>query len=482
MLVYSLRIAVLSFLLLSTNALLAQKNTWDLQTCIDYALKNNLQLQQNSLNIARAQSNLSAAKEAFYPNLNASSSLGSNFGRSIDPFTNTFVNKRIESVNTSIGANMTLYNGGTVRQTIQQNSVDLSTEQANLQRAQNDLMLNVASAFLLVLQNTELLNNAKLQIVGVKEQIDRTEKLIKAGALAESAIFTLNSQLATNEVQIVNAENGLMLAKIQLKQLLQMPANEVLEIAVPILPDVDVNAVLMNTDEIYAAAESTLPQIKAADLGIKSSAIGIKLAQANRLPVITFGANAFTGYSSAQNKFFEGDGTKTTVELPVGYLGSDPTQLVFKQQEIPNGKIVDFGFGRQFKESFRHNYGLSLQVPIYNRGQVRNATRQAQIRLSASEINAKIVRNQLRQTIEQAYADARAAQASFTANTRRYEVLKQSYDMTEKSLALGRANASEFNLAKNNLDIAQNELIRAKYDYIFRLKVLDFYMGKPLSL
>ncbi len=461
------------------------QSKWTLQACIDYALKNNLQLKQSALSIDNAQANLDLSKQAYYPSLNGSTSLGSNFGRSIDGFTNTFVTKRIESVNASLNANVTVYNGGTVRNTIQQNGINLNTEKENLLRAQNDLMLNVASAFLQTVQNNELLNSARLQIVATKEQMDRTDRLIKAGTLAESAIFTLNAQLATNELQVVNAENALMLAKVQLKQLMQMPIGEAFEVEIPILPDVDASTALQTVEAVYAVAESTLPQIKAADLGIKSARIGVKLAWANRLPTVSFGAAAFTGYTSAQNKFFEGDGTKRTLKVPIGFLGSDPTdpnQIVYTFQEIPNGKVVDFGLGRQFAESFRHNYGFSVQIPIYNRGQVQNAERLAKIRVSNSELGAQIVRNQVRQTIEQAYMDARAAQATFQANSRRVEVLKQTFDMTDKSFTLGRSNATDFNLAKNNLDLAQNDLIRAKYDFIFRLKVLDFYMGKPITL
>ena len=165
----------------------------------------------------------------------------------------------------------------------------------------------------------------------------------------------------------------------------------------------------------------------------------------------------------------------------IGYLKNDPTQIVVQPKSIPNGEITDFTYGRQLKESFRQNWGITRTIPIFNRFSVSNNIQNSRIVMERAQVNAQLVRNQLRQTIEQAYTDARAAFATYQANQKRVESLKTAKENAEKRFTAGVLNATEFNISLNNLNSAISDLSRAKYQYIFRTKVLDFYQGKEVK-
>lgn len=455
---------------------------WDLRQCIDYALQNNLQLRQTALNIQNNEVSLMQSRMSRLPNLNASASHGYNFGRSIDPFTNQFTTDVVRSNNFGLTTSVPLFNGFQIRNTIKQNELNLQASQQDVEQAKNDLQLNIAGAYLNILLNQELLANARLQNQNTEAEIERTRKLIEAGVLPEANIYDLLSQQASNKQQITSAENSLLLAELALKQLLQLPAEDSLKISKPELPELSDQVLIPAPQEVYQIAEGNQPNVKSADLNIESAALAIDIAEGSRYPTVSLNGSAFTGYSSAQEQFFQGDGTFRNVTVPIGYLASDPSQLVLSEQEVPNGEIVDFDFTRQLQEAFRQNIGVSVQIPIFNRYQVEASVQNAKINLERSRLNAEIIRNQLRQTIEQAYADVRAAKATYTATEERVRALQETLAVTERRFRAGASNAVDYNLAQNQLNAAQTDLLRAKYDFIFRQKILDFYQGKEITL
>lgn len=474
-------IFLINLFLLAPSAY-AQTKTWGLQECIDYALQNNLQLKQSALAVRRDEVALKQSRMAKLPNLNGSASHSYNFGRSIDPFTNQFTTDVIRSNNFGLSSGVTVFNGFQLSNTVKQNEINIQASQQDVKQAENDLKLNIAGAYLNILLNRELVENAELQLQNTQAQIDRTQKLIDAGVLPEANIYDLLSQRATNEQQIVSAKNTLMLAELNLKQLLQLPASEALEIVEPELPEISENVLVPQPGAVYETAEGNQPNVKSAELTIQSAELGVEIARGSRYPSVSINGSAFTGYSSAQDQFFQGDGTFNNVIVPIGFLASDPNELVLAEQEVPNGEIVDFDFTRQLQESFRQNIGVSVQIPIFNRYQVEAAIQNAEINLDQSRLNADIVRNQLRQTIEQAYTDVLAAQATFRSSAERVKALRQTLEVTEKQFRAGAANAVDFNLAQNQLNAARTDLLRAKYDFIFRQKILDFYQGKEITL
>ncbi len=455
--------------------------TWSLQDCIDYALQNNLQLRQNALNNRVTANNLLQSRAERLPNLNASAGQSYNAGRSIDPFTNQFTTDVIRSNNFSVSMSIPVFTGFRIKNTITQNQVLLQAGEQDLAQAQNDLQLNIAGAYLNILLNRELVKNAELQRQNTDTQIERLRKLIAAGVLPEIDLYDLLAQAATNDQQIVSSRNALMLSELSLKQLLQLPAQDSINIQTPVLSDPVLGSPAL-PQLVYEQAETTQPNIKSADLNTEAARLGVEIAQSNRYPSISINGVAFTGYSSAQSQFFEGDGTTQSVFLPIGFLADDPSRIVLTEREIPNGEVIDFTFGRQLKEAFRQNVGVTVQIPIFNRFQVDNAVKNAKINVERAQLNAQLTRNQLRQTIEQAYADVLAAQATYAATQERIRALETSLEAIEKRLQAGTANSIDFTLAQNQLNAARTDQLRAKYETIFRQKVLDFYQGKELSL
>ncbi|PIY08798.1 MAG: transporter [Flexibacter sp. CG_4_10_14_3_um_filter_32_15] len=463
-----------------TSSLNSQK--WSLDSCIAYALRQNIQLKISELGIDNSELALKQSKDDRLPNANASFSHNYNWGRSIDPFSNSFVNQRIQTNNLSLSSSTTLYNGFRLKNTIAQNEMQVEADKLNYGQSQNDLMLNIASNYLQVILNQEITENARRQKVSTQAQYDRTQKLVEAGVLPRANLYDLEAQLAADQQQIILGENNLMLAKLQLRQLMQLPPTETFEIVAPEVGDPSAILDSKNPYQIYQIAETTQPNIKGADVSIEVAKKGVDIAEAGRIPTLSLIAGAGSNYTSNQRTRF--DPTTTTISGvdTLGYIANDigiPIDYVVR----PNVEFgtENFGFFNQLNESFRYSVGLSLQIPIFNRFQVDNGIQRAQIQTQNAQLNAKLVRTQLYQTIEQAYISARAAKASFEASQGRVKALEETVRVMEKRLEAGAANSTEYTVVKNNLSVAQADLLRAKYEFIFRIKVLEFYEGEELK-
>ncbi len=433
---------------LSGPQLQAQEK-WDLQKCIDYAVEQNLQLKIAKIQQDINEANLLQSRMNRLPNLNAGAGQQWNFGRSIDQFTNTFTNQQVANFNTSISTNFTFFNGFRQVNTIKQNAAILDASRSDVAQAKNDMMLNIANAYLTILFNRELLGVARIQLQNTQEQLDRTLRLIDAGSLAEANKYDILSQKANDENRITQAENNVDIALVRLKILLQLPVETPIEIVVPQLVDPNATDVIMTPLSIYQLAQGTQPNVVSADKNIEAADLAIAIARGNYMPTLS-GNGSMSSGTSSQNL--------------------DRTTFTLKP------------FGQQIDENFRQVIGFQLQIPIFNRYQIRNAVTTARLQHDRSKLQAENVRNVLRQTIEQAYADAKAAQRSFISNQTRVAALTQSQKVVEERFNVGAANSLDYALAKNNLAIAESELIRSKFDYIFRIKVLDFYAGKGLTL
>jgi outer membrane protein len=476
-------VLLLFVFLLGSLPLSAQKK-WTLQECIDYALDNNLQVRQNQLNIESNQAILQQSRLDRLPSLNGSFSHFYNFGRTLNPFTNQFINQQIQTNTVAISGDLVVFNGFAITNTIQQNQRNLQSSELTLEEARNNLMLGIVNSYMQVVLNQQIAQNAEKQLESTEAQIEQTRRLVSAGTLPEVNLYQLEAQAATDRLQIIQAQNTINLAELSLRQQMQLPMGEPFSLEIPSLGEGAPVFSGRNLETIVSTAENTQPQVKAARLNVQSALLGIDIAKARLLPTLAFGFQANTNYSSAN---------KTLPDLsrePI-FRGLDTLGYIPDVNGMPTDFVVrprfafqerDFGFFSQMQEAFRQGFGFSLQIPIFNRFQTRNAVQQSTIRAKQSELNEQIVKNQLRQTIEQAYLDTRAAEATYKANVERVKALKEAFRATERRYELGATNSMEYTLAKNNLATAENDLLRAKYDLIFKLKVLDFYEGKPLDL
>lgn len=476
---------ILCAILLGSFTLRAQdgevKEQWTLQECVNYAVENNIQVRQSGLNAELEKVNLSQSKADLLPNLNGGVGYSYSVGRSVNPFTNIIVDQPVSSQDANISSSVTIFNGFQKMNTIKRNKVTLEARKYLYEDMQNDITLQVVTSYMEILLNNELFENAKLRLITTNLQLERTRKLVEAGSLPESNLLEIKAQAASDELDIINAQNSMEMAKLNLKQLLQLPASEQMNVVVPEVEAPDEEIYYESLSEIYNTAIATQPDIKAADALVESSEYNVSIAQGSRYPSITAFAFLGTSYSSVADDFLPKEGSGfTEIETPIGYLQSDPTQAVVTTQSIPN-EFTENTYFNQLDFNLRRGFSVDLNIPIFNGWQAKSAVSRAKINKEVAEYDALNTRNVLRQNVEQAYLDLLAAQKRYGATKVQVEALQEAFRVNEQRFNLGALNSLDYNLAKTNLNVAESDLIQAKYQYIFQSKILDFYQGKSIS-
>ena len=435
----------------SSKSAVAQ-DEWTLERCISYAIENNIQLKQSALQVESSKYDKTQSLAQMFPNLNASTGFNTNFGRNIDPGTNQFVNEEVQSNNFRVGSNVTLFNGLRLLNTFKQSQLDLLAAEYDLQGLSNDISMNIATAFMQVMFNEELLYVAQEQVTISSEQLGRTQKLVEAGSLPEGNLFDVEAQLASNELQVINAENALSASILALKQILNLPASESFRIKRPEV-DFPLNGLEGRTvGTVYDHALNNWPQIKARETNLESARKSEKIAFATYTPTLSASASVSTFYSSAFQEF---------------------DQTTFEFSDVPYPDQLD----RNLSESI----GINLSIPIFNGLSSRTSVKQARLGRINAELQLQDQKNQLYSSVQQAYNDASAAKRQFDASDKSLKATERAFEYAEQRYEVGMMNSLEFNTASNNLARVRSELLRAKYDYIFKMKVLDFYQGKPIT-
>lgn len=452
--------------------------TWNLPQCIEYGIENNINIQQSNLTVKSSENNYIQSKIARYPTVNASATQGLSFGRSINPFSNSFVEERILSNNFGIFASWTVFNGFQQQNTIQSNQLTLEANKLSVQQSEYDVSLNIALAYLNILLAQELLDASQHQVEATTEQLERTQKLYDAGAVAINEVVDLEAQLANERLNIVTSENDVRLATLNLMQLMNYPASESFEVQGVEIDDFEASPYPESSEEIYNTAVTTLPGVLSAEKNVEVSEKNVEIAEGGVYPTVTLEGNLTSGYSSAQSLFDQ----QTTLEtVQIGTVdGTNQTVSAI----VPNTTTTaqDYPFDSQINDNFSQSLTLRVQIPIFNGRQVKTNIANSKISVDNARLTAENTRIQLRQDIEQAYNNTIAAANTYNAQKSQVDALELALVTAQKRLDAGAGNIVEFNVAKNNLNAATSRLIRAKYDYLFRTKVLDFYQNKPLTL
>lgn len=445
-----------------------------LDKCIEIAWENNLQLQQQRLSVDLAQENLLQSRASMFPSLNASVSHSYNFGRTVDPFTNEFATETIRSNNFGVSSGVNLFSGLQTQNTIRQSRYELEANKFDLDRSYNDIALMVASAYLNILFAKELLDIVESQADITRQQLDRTTRLVEAGTLPRGAILNIQAQLATEELQIVNAENQLDLAYLNLRQIMFLPEEEEFAIEIPVI-DIDLQeSTPYSPMQVYSVAVLNQPEVKSAEMRIMGAERGLAVARGGRSPVLSLRASYGTGYSEASLEIF--DEVPTGLNQVLATDAGDPI-LVPLRNFLTRRKP----FASQLEDNLSRSLGFFLTIPVFNNYQVRSNVSRSQINLENTRLQNQIIREQLFQTIQQAHADASAALKRYFATEKNVEALQESFRYTEQRFNVGMVNSVEYNDAKNRLTAAESELLQARYEYVFRMKILDFYLGEPLG-
>ncbi|MEM6767682.1 MAG: TolC family protein [Bacteroidota bacterium] len=447
---------------------------WDLRRCLEYALETNLTLKQALLDRQVSKVNLNESLENRYPSLSAGSNARRFFGRNVNPFTNEFVETAVNSLDMSANSSVPIFRGLRTANTIKRNRLTLDASEMDIEDARNTVALDVTAAYLSILLNQELLESAELQVSNTREQRERTNKLVEAGQLARNSLFELDAQIATEELNVVNARNQVELAYLQLMQVMNLDPGQPFGIIFPEMGDPDAMHPA-NPDEIYQYAESNQPNIKAANLRILSAEKDVAVSRGIWMPTLNLFGNISTGYADGRSRL-----ASSTLVIDEQELIVDGTPVIVGFPDVEN-TFEDIPLGDQLNDNVNYGFGLSLNIPIYSNGFARASVQRSQISMQRARNNMDIQRQQLRQTIERAHLDAVSAFAAYNQGIKQLDQLQLALDNTKKQYEVGTANATDFLVASNNLIRAQNDVIRFKYDYIFKSKILDFYQDKPIG-
>lgn len=471
--------AISSWQVNAQNAIQANGNDskLSLQEAVNIAVKNNISVKQSENQVLLNQLQYQQSKNNQLPNASGSINESFNFGRSLDPFTNTYLEKNINYNSVGVNANVTIYNGFLLKNTITQNDLLLKATQLDLQAMKENISLQVVLAYLNVLNSQDLLVISQAQTNITKLQIDRTDKLVRAGSLPQSNLLDLQAQLASEETTVINNQSTLDLAKLSLLQLLNDKTITDVQVDRVAVPIPSTNGYEASIGQIYQTAESTQPTIKAADIRIQGAVKGIDIAKAGFLPIITAGANFGANQSNAQKNYVQSGVTSSNLGT-VDFNGQQIPLIVSQPKFVENGTV---GYFTQLSNTANYGFGFSANIPIFNRFSNKTRVSQANIQKMNAELNAQQTRQTLRQNIEQAYTNMNNAAKRFDAFTIQVKALEESFRAAESRFGAGAIDFVNYSLQKTNLDKARGNLVQAKYDFVFRIKILDYYQNKPLT-
>jgi outer membrane protein len=449
----------------------------DLQQCIEFAWSNNIQVKQTELNVLQSKLGEKQAYWAFWPSANASFRHGGNFGRSIDFTSYQFVNDATHSSQLSLSSSIPIYQGLQLRNTLNQSKIDVQASEKDVEATKENIGLSVAQAYLAVLMAEEQVEVLKEQAKVTKAQYEQTLKLIKAGTLPDNNRFELEAQMARDEQGIVNAENSVELAYTNLKVLMNM------DVASPIqiqkvdfqMPEEENSYEL---DPIYDEASTSRPNIIAARMREKSATLAVDIAKGALQPTVSFYGSLTSNFSSAQRERTLVEGTQN-IDLQFDLFGTPITVPVgFPTTTFEQGRVTPYF--DQIWNNLYANVGVSLNVPIFNSMRARIAIEQAELGVKIAQLNTRQAQVQLKSDIQRAIIDVKAAEKSLIVAEKSLKATKASVDNTRKRFNLGVVNGFEMISAQNMLIAAESSLLQSKYDYLFKLKVLDFYRGITL--
>ena len=442
----NLLVVIILLLGVQQTSLRAQ-DVWSLQKCVDYALTNNIKIKQGIISTQYQQNQLRQSKNSRLPNLNGQVSQNLNFGRSLT-YDNTYKDINSSETDLGLGTTIPVFNGFQITNSIEKLKLDLMASVEDLSKAKSDISVNIASTYLEILFDKELVKVAEDQLTVTRQQIKQIGEKVEAGSLARGSLLEIEAQAAGEDLNLVNAKNQLQLAKLKLVQLLELEMNDKFDIEVPNLPEISAQASVVAATEVYKTAVQFRPEIKGADLRFQSSKYQLRLAQGTLYPTISLYANVYDSYNN-------------------------------KYTDI-NGKNIDFS--SQLKNNQRKGIGVQMNIPIFTRFQNRLQIDNARLQVLNTELDLESARKLLRSDIETAQTNAIAAMNRFSSNQKAVSSMREAFRYSEEKFSVGLVNAVEYNTAKTKLAKSESDLLQAKYEFIFRTKLLDLYRGLPLTL
>lgn len=433
---------ILSIALSLTSLSLPAQEVWNLQKCISYAIEHNLSIKRQEATRDQSKVELNTAQWSRLPNLSGSIGQSFNFGRALQA-DNTYGNRNTQNTNFSVGTNIPLFTGLQIPNNIALAKLNLKAATEDLNKAKEDISIQVTSYYLQVLFNEELAKVAHNQVQLSQEQLNRKVAFFKNGKASEAEIYEAKSRLAQDEMSAVQADNNYQLALLDLAQALELPSPEGFRIVAPQAEDI--TGTLPLPDEVYAQALLDKPSIKAAQYRLEGASKSIRIAQSGWYPQLHFSAGLSTNYYNISG-------------------------------------IENASFSSQWNQNFNKYLQFSLSIPLFNRFETRNRVKSARIQRNALSWQLEESKKTLYKEIQQAYYNAVASEAKYKSSRTASEAAEATFNLMSEKYANGKATATEYNEMRTSWMKALSDHIQARYDYLFRSKILEFYQGVPLEL
>lgn len=430
-------------LLLMPASVLAQQQ-WSLRQCIDYAVEHNIQVKQQEVSRMQRELDVNTAKNSRLPDLSASASESFSFGRGLTA-QNTYSNTNTSSTSFNLSSSVPLFTGYRIPRTLEMQKLNLEAATADLEKAKNDIRMQVAQAYVQILYNLELCEVANRQIEIDSMHVHRLTEMMKNGKASGTEVAQQEASLAQSRLTATQADNDYRLSLLSLTQLLELPSPEGFTISREVNQELwnEVHT-LPSPDVIYQEALIIKPEIQAEQSRLASSAKNIDIAKSAKLPSLSLSGGLGTNY--------------------------------YKTSGLPGDK-----FFKQLNNNFSQFLGLSLNVPIFNRFETRNNIKNAQLSQYNQQLQLDNVKKNLYKEIQQAYYNAVTSEAKYQSSEQAKRSQEEAFRLMSAKYEYGKANITEFNEAKNNLMKAESDLVRAKYEYLYQNALIDFYRGKDLS-
>ena len=430
-------------LLLMPASVLAQQQ-WSLRQCIDYAVEHNIQVKQQEVSRMQRELDVNTAKNSRLPDLSASASESFSFGRGLTA-QNTYSNTNTSSTSFNLSSSVPLFTGYRIPRTLEMQKLNLEAATADLEKAKNDIRMQVAQAYVQILYNLELCEVANRQIEIDSMHVHRLTEMMKNGKASGTEVAQQEASLAQSRLTATQADNDYRLSLLSLTQLLELPSPEGFTISREVNQELwnEIHT-LPSPDVIYQEALIIKPEIQAEQSRLASSAKNIDIAKSAKLPSLSLSGGLGTNY--------------------------------YKTSGLPGDK-----FFKQLNNNFSQFLGLSLNVPIFNRFETRNNIKNAQLSQYNQQLQLDNVKKNLYKEIQQAYYNAVTSEAKYQSSEQAKRSQEEAFRLMSAKYEYGKANITEFNEAKNNLMKAESDLVRAKYEYLYQNALIEFYRGKDLS-
>lgn len=429
-----------------------QQEAWSLEACIQYAIDHNIQIKQQTVQTEVQKNTLAQSKLNLLPTINGQISHDYSFGRALDQNTYLYFNQTVQSNMFYLGGSTNVFSGLQNLNTINKNKYELLAGEQDLQSIRDNVSLSVALAYLQILLNKELVTANENQLNITLQQIEKSKKLVDAGSVAKGNLLQIEAQAAQEELNLITMKHQLETSYLNLTQLLELQSPAGFEIIIPEINVEQSSVITGNVDEIFSLATESRPEIKSSELMLTASEYSLKVAKGARIPSISLNHSYGTRYSFVNDLIING--------VPVE---QDP-------------------FNEQFKNNKNFGLGLSMNIPILNGWQVNKNISNSKLAVENSQYSLEGTKKQLYKNIQQAYTDAVAALQKYNASFKAVSSSEESFRYTEQKFNVGMITPVDYNVAKTQLLNAQSDMSQAKYTFIFKTKVLDFYKGLPLTL